>query len=103
MPANGNTRLMTWKKSKTMESKITFKIAWDIDPEEKSGYCLRRIKCGDAEDIPVPLYMATLRSMVWGVEQTLKAATMDYMIGPPVGDYCRKDGKKLLNAKGGES
>ena len=64
MPANGNTRLMTWKKSKTMESKITFKIAWDIDPEEKSGYCLRRIKCGDAEDIPVPLYMAILKAML---------------------------------------
>ena len=47
-----------------MESKITFKIAWDIDPEEKSGYCLRRIKCGDAEDIPVPLYMAILKAML---------------------------------------
>ena len=64
MPANGNTRLMTWKKSKTMESKVTFKVSWDNDPEKKSGLCVRQISCGDAEDIPVPVYMAILKALM---------------------------------------
>ena len=47
-----------------MESKVTFKIVWDIDPEKTSGHILRKIKCGDAEDIPLPLYMAILKAMM---------------------------------------
>lgn len=47
-----------------MESKVTFKIVWDIDPEKTSGHILRKIKCGDAEDIPLPLYMAVLKAML---------------------------------------
>ena len=55
---------MTWKKSKAMESKITFKIDWTHDPEKKSGISVREIFCGDAEDIAVPLYMAILKAML---------------------------------------
>lgn len=46
--------------------------------------------------------MATLRSTVWGVEQTYKAATMDYKMGLLLlGITAEKTVKKLLNAKGG--
>lgn len=47
-----------------MVSKVTFKIVWDIDPEKISGHVLHKIKCGDAEDIPLPLYMAVLKAML---------------------------------------
>lgn len=47
-----------------MASKVTFKISWDNDPEKKSGLVVHQISCGDAEDIPVPLYMAILKAML---------------------------------------
>lgn len=45
-------------------SKVTFKISWDSDPAEKSGLVVHQISCGDAEDIPVPLYMAILKALM---------------------------------------
>ena len=51
-------------KSKAMASKVTFKVHWDNDPEKKSGLVVHQISCGDAEDIPVPLYMAILKAML---------------------------------------
>ena len=47
-----------------MASKVTFKVHWDNDPEKKSGLVVHQISCGDAEDIPVPLYMAILKAML---------------------------------------
>ena len=47
-----------------MASKVTFKVSWDNDPEKKSGLVVHQISCGDAEDIPVPLYMAILKAML---------------------------------------
>lgn len=47
-----------------MRSEITFKVDWDHDPEKKSGFYVRNIFCGDAEEIPVPLYMAILKAML---------------------------------------
>lgn len=47
-----------------MRSKITFKADWDHDPEKKSGIYVREIFCGEAEDIPVPLYMGILKAML---------------------------------------
>lgn len=88
---------MTWKKSKTMESKITFKIAWDIDPEEKSGYCLRRIKCGDAEDIPVPLYMAILKAMLQ-VEDILNGKEVKPDLIPALDEETKQIGHQIEEA-----
>lgn len=47
-----------------MASKVTFKVSWDNDPEKKSGLVVHQISCGDAEDIPAPLYMAILKAML---------------------------------------
>ncbi len=47
-----------------MKSKVTFGIAWDIDEDKKSGYFVRRISCGDTEDIPLEIYMAVLKAML---------------------------------------
>ncbi len=47
-----------------MGSKLTFKVSWDNDPEKKSGFVVNQISCGDAEDIPVPVYMAILKALM---------------------------------------
>ena len=59
MPANGNTRLMTWKKSKTMKADITFHVEFAESTKFK-------ITCGsvDGDGIPVPLYMGLLSALV---------------------------------------
>lgn len=47
-----------------MASSLTFRIDWEYDPDKKSGLTVKGVFCGNAEEIPVPLYMAILKAML---------------------------------------
>ena len=47
-----------------MASSVTFNFSWDYDPDKKSGLTVKGVFCGNAEEIPVPLYMAILKAML---------------------------------------
>lgn len=47
-----------------MASSVTFSFSWDYDPDKKSGLTVKGVFCGNAEEIPVPLYMAILKAML---------------------------------------
>lgn len=80
-----------------MESKVTFKIVWDIDPEKTSGHILRKIKCGDAEDIPLPLYMAVLKAMLQ-VEEILNGEEVKPDLIPALDEETKQIGHKIEEA-----
>ena len=80
-----------------MESKVTFKIVWDIDPEKISGHILRKINCGDAEDIPLPLYMAVLKAMLQ-VEEILNGEEVKPDLIPALDEETKQIGHKIEEA-----
>lgn len=47
-----------------MASSVTFRIDWEYDPDKKSGLTVKEVFCGNAEEMPVPLYMAILKAML---------------------------------------
>lgn len=47
-----------------MASNVTFRIDWDYDPDKKSGLTVKSVFCGNAEEMPVPIYMAILKAML---------------------------------------
>lgn len=47
-----------------MASSVTFSFSWDYDPDKKSGLTVKGVFCGNAEEIPVPLYMAILKAVL---------------------------------------
>lgn len=47
-----------------MGSKITFSFSWVYDPDKKSGLTVKGVFCGNAEEMPAPIYMAILKAML---------------------------------------
>ena len=80
-----------------MESKITFKVDWTHDPEKKSGIYVREVLCGDAEDIPVPLYMAVLKAMLH-VEEILNGEEVKPNLIPALDEETKQIGHKIEEA-----
>lgn len=80
-----------------MASKVTFKVSWDNDPEKKSGLVVHQISCGDAEDIPVPLYMAILKAMLQ-VEEILNGEEVKPDLIPALDEETKRIGHKIEEA-----
>ena len=80
-----------------MESKITFKVDWAHDQEKKSGIYVRDVFCGDAEDIPVPLYMAVLKAMLQ-VEEILNGEEVKPNLIPALDEETKQIGHKIEEA-----
>lgn len=80
-----------------MESKITFKVDWAHDPEKKSGIYVREVFCGDAEEIPVPLYMAFLKA-VMQVGEILNGEEVKPNLIPALDEETKQIGHKIEEA-----
>lgn len=64
---------------------VTFKISYSVDADKKSGFSIN-VYCGDADELPIPIYMAILKAML---------QVDDILNGPP-----QEDEVKPIKVKG---